>query len=245
MFRYGKIANRDCDGCGEGLQVLTLAPGARYLCPACHPDTIGATTMNETTTRCNRCDSPLTGHEQRGDTCNRCLDLGYASLTDEQYDALNKERHEMTETTTQITWTLDSASDAYVGTIEDRHVATVKPIGFPQVRQWLLTMSNKQAAARHTRTSRKQAMNAAEGIVREWQAAGIIAAALLCLLTTLPSDCAISGTTGEGFPVATCADGSRVYRDDDGQTHPGAPYVETGTWVPMSATSPVFPERTN
>jgi hypothetical protein len=36
---------------------------------------------------CTRCNAPLIGHEQRSDTCNRCLDLGYASMSDEEYDA--------------------------------------------------------------------------------------------------------------------------------------------------------------
>jgi hypothetical protein len=52
-----------------------------------------------------------------------------------------------------------------------------------------------------------------------------------------------AGTTGEGFPVATCQDGSVWYADMDGAGgyNSGLPIVEPGTWVPMSHESPVFP----
>lgn len=44
--------------------------------------------MHENTWKhCKRCGNVLMGNEQRGETCNRCLDLGYESMTDEEYDA--------------------------------------------------------------------------------------------------------------------------------------------------------------
>jgi hypothetical protein len=58
-----------------------------------------------------------------------------------------------------------------------------------------------------------------------------------------PDGCAIAGTTGEGFPVAQCQDGTIWYQDMDGAGgyESGLPIVEPGTWVPMSHESPVFP----
>ncbi len=38
--------------------------------------------------RCRRCDGWLIGNERRGETCNRCLELGYEGMTDEEYDAI-------------------------------------------------------------------------------------------------------------------------------------------------------------
>jgi hypothetical protein len=82
------------------------------------------------------------------------------------------------------------------------------------------------------------------------KALGMVAASLALLFCTLspasaqpaaPAGCTIAGTTGEGFPVATCQDGTVWYADMDGQTHPAAPYVAPGTWVSMSDASPVFP----
>ncbi len=51
--------------------------------------------------RCNRCGNALMGNEQRGDTCNRCLDLGYASMSDEEYGALDLATHEEEHTMAQ------------------------------------------------------------------------------------------------------------------------------------------------
>jgi hypothetical protein len=50
----------------------------------------------------------------------------------------------------------------------------------------------------------------------------------------LPAGCADGGTTGEGFPVAHCRDGSVWYRDMDGQVYEneaGNPVYAPGTWV--------------
>lgn len=76
------------------------------------------------------------------------------------------------------------------------------------------------------------------------------ALAALCFLTLstsaqpiAPDGCTLAGTTGEGFPVAVCQDGSTTYRDDDGQPYQndaGYPVYPPGTWVEMSPNSPVF-----
>ncbi len=50
--------------------------------------------MTTTAKHCKRCDNLLMGNDQRDTTCTRCLDLGYASMTQETYDALDKEDHE-------------------------------------------------------------------------------------------------------------------------------------------------------
>ena len=66
----------------------------------------------------------------------------------------------------------------------------------------------------------------------------VLLALFLALATHTASaspDCTITGTTGEGFPVATCADGSTYYQDLDGQPYPnaaGAPVYCPGTWIP-------------
>lgn len=38
---------------------------------------------------CKRCGNVLMGNEQLSETCNRCLDLGYASMSDEEYERLD------------------------------------------------------------------------------------------------------------------------------------------------------------
>jgi hypothetical protein len=65
---------------------------------------------------------------------------------------------------------------------------------------------------------------------------GTCALALFLAITHTPFGCAITGHTSEGFPVATCADGSQVYQDLDGQPYPNAagnPVYPAGTWVAM------------
>lgn len=84
-------------------------------------------------------------------------------------------------------------------------------------------------------------------INRELRGIAIAAALILATLSPAaaqpiaPDGCQLAGTTGEGFPVAHCQDGTLWYADMDGQTHPAAPYVAPGTWTPMSDASPVFP----
>lgn len=43
---------------------------------------------------CTRCGNVLMGNEQVSETCNRCLDLGYQSMGDEEYAALDTDGHE-------------------------------------------------------------------------------------------------------------------------------------------------------
>jgi hypothetical protein len=126
--------------------------------------------MAQTTKHCNRCDTLLIGHEHLSDTCNRCLDLGYQSMTDEAYDAIDTHAHEA------------------------RYA--------PLVRSALTGL----------------------------------ALALALTAPTLAHDCPITGHTGEGFPVATCADGTVWYRDMDGQPYPNAagnPVYAPGTWIEL------------
>jgi hypothetical protein len=65
-----------------------------------------------------------------------------------------------------------------------------------------------------------------------------IAIAVLALTIQAPAGCTITGTTvpDEGFPVATCQDGSVWYQDMDGQPYEnaaGRPVYPAGTWVEM------------
>jgi hypothetical protein len=69
----------------------------------------------------------------------------------------------------------------------------------------------------------------------------IALAALALSLTTHTAhaapDCPITGTSGEGFPVATCADGTTWMQDMDGQIYENAagyPVYAPGTWVPCT-----------
>lgn len=87
-----------CQRCGEYdprhlRYVEGDADGDWLVCPRCaehrqeeinaHPT--GGATMNE---RCTRCGGWLIGSERLSETCNRCPDLGYESMSDEEYDAL-------------------------------------------------------------------------------------------------------------------------------------------------------------
>jgi hypothetical protein len=60
-----------------------------------------------------------------------------------------------------------------------------------------------------------------------------IPALALTLTIQAPAGCTITGTTGpdEGFPVATCDDGTTLYADMDGNALPGMLYRAPGTWV--------------
>jgi hypothetical protein len=59
--------------------------------------------------------------------------------------------------------------------------------------------------------------------------------ALFLAITQIPAGCSLTGHTSEGFPVASCADGSQVYADMDGAEgyNSGLPYVIPGTWVEL------------
>jgi hypothetical protein len=125
--------------------------------------------MNDQPTKhCNRCDASLSAIEAQSDTCNRCLDLGYASLSDEEYDAQ-----------------------------EDAAIDRVLRPSLSKTR--------------------------------------VYAIALFLAITQTPAGCAITGHTSEGFPVATCADGSHIVADMDGAGgyNSGLPYVIPGTWVEL------------
>lgn len=43
-----------------------------------------------------------------------------------------------------------------------------------------------------------------------------LALIVLAGFASLPSSCAVTGRTAEGFPVATCEDGTMWYQDMDG-----------------------------
>jgi hypothetical protein len=65
--------------------------------------------------------------------------------------------------------------------------------------------------------------------------ARIAALALFLAITQIPAGCSLTGHTSEGFPVATCADGSHIVADMDGSGgyNSGLPYVIPGTWVEL------------
>ena len=67
-------------------------------------------------------------------------------------------------------------------------------------------------------------------------ALSVTALALFLAITQIPAGCAITGHTSEGFPVASCADGTTRYADMDGAGgyNSGVPYVIPGTWVELS-----------
>jgi hypothetical protein len=67
-----------------------------------------------------------------------------------------------------------------------------------------------------------------------------IPALALTLTMQAPAGCTVTGTTGpdEGFPVATCQDGSVWYQDMDGQPYEnaaGAPVYAPGTWMELQS----------
>ena len=65
--------------------------------------------------RCNRCENALMGSELRGETCNHCLDLGYASMSDENYGALDLDAHEKAHDENDATETFLGTASVLLG----------------------------------------------------------------------------------------------------------------------------------
>ena len=59
---------------------------------------------------CKRCGGVLMGNEQLSETCNRCLDLGYESMSEEEYERLDI--YAMAHDTNMFTMRVDA--DYYV-----------------------------------------------------------------------------------------------------------------------------------
>jgi hypothetical protein len=64
-------------------------------------------------------------------------------------------------------------------------------------------------------------------------------ATALFLTVTAPHGCTVTGTTSEGFPLASCANGTTVYADMDGNALAGLSYRAPGTWIDASGYVPM------
>ena len=78
--------------CGCGNRVYVDDPTEEVICSECQIALEGLVGASPAPKRCRFCDNLLSAIEAQSETCNECLDRGYASLSDEDYDAAEAAR---------------------------------------------------------------------------------------------------------------------------------------------------------